>query len=208
MRVAIWTAIILGLLLAWTQVVFATSSGAQDCSGTANSSAAESPWSDDDWESGVANACVDNGTYTHVSSNTYDKNDQSYVLYVKDFGFSISGTIDGITVTLNTWSSTSTHQIDLCQLLDENGVRGGTNLCSSPVVIDSIADTNIETLGSTSEKWGNALTDTWINDPDFGVALGILGKNNNANVFIDYIQITVEYTTGGTPASRERMIMQ
>ena len=183
------------------------STGASHCSGTANASASEAPWSDDDWEDGVANACVDNGTDTNVSNNTFDKGDQSYVLYVKDFGFAVSGTIDGVTVTLNTWSSTSNHVIDLCQLLDADGVRAGTNLCDgSPVTIDSGLTTNVETVGSTSEKWGNALTDTWVNDADFGVAIGILSGNNNANVFIDYVTITVEYTSGGA-ASRRRMIM-
>ena len=196
------------LFIVGLNIAFAASSGPNDCSGTANSSAAEDPWLDDDWEGGVANACVDNGTPTHVSSNSWDSGDQTYVLYVEDFGFAIDGTIDGVTVDLNIWHSTSNGTIDLCQLLDEDGARVGTNLCSgAPVAIDSLSDTNVETIGSTSELWGNSLTDTWVNDADFGIAIGVLNNQNNANVFIDYVQVTIEYTSGAA-AARRRMIMQ
>ena len=195
-------------LIVWVNIVFAASTGAIDCTVAPATGTSEAPWSDDAWEDADASSCTDNAAPNDVSLNTWDSGDQTYVLYHSGFGFAVSGTITGVTVDLNTWGSVPTAVIDLCQLLSDTGVRGGTNLCSAaPVTIDSIANTNVETIGSTSELWGNALTDTWVNDADFGIAIGIVSGTNNSNVFIDYVQMTIEYTSGGV-ASRRRMIMQ
>lgn len=183
---------------------YGDNTGATHCSGTANSSASEDPWLDDDWENGVGNGCNDNATTTEITSNTFDSGDQSYVLYLKDYGFSLSGTIVGVVVTVNIWHSTSGGVIDLCQLLDETGARGGTNLCAAGVTIGSSSDTTVITLGDATNLWGRSLTDTWTNDADFGVALGILQDGNNADVYIDYVAIDVYYTPG---TSRQRMIL-
>jgi len=206
-KIIIGTVIVGLLIFGWLNIVMAASTAATDCTVSPATGTSEDPWLDDAWEGAANSSCADDEAPNDVSSNTFDSGDQSYVLYHSGFGFAVSGTIDGITVTLNTWGSAATFEIDLCQLLDDTGTRGGTNLCSTPHVIDSILTTNTEVLGGTAETWGNSLTDTWINDADFGVAIGILSQNNNANVFIDAVTVTVEYTSGGA-ASRRRMLMQ
>ena len=199
------------IFLLMASPVWGASSGPLDCTVSPATGTSESPWGGPDtlgeWEGIDASSCGDDAAPNDISSNSFDSGDQSFVLYHSGFGFDIAGTIDGVTVTINTWGSAATFTIGLCQLLDVDGARGGTNLCSTPHAIDSILDTNVETLGGTSETWGNSLTDTWVNDADFGIALGITSGNNNANVFIDYVQITIEYTSGGA-AGRRRMIMQ
>ena len=49
-------------------------------------------------------------------------------------------------------------------------------------------------FGAADNLWGNALTETWVKDADFGVAIGVLSANNNSDVFIDYVLLTVHYT--------------
>jgi len=206
-KVILCTVIVGLVLFAWANIALAASSGPNDCTVSPGAGTAEDPWLDDAWEDADHSSCADDEAPNDVSSNSFDSGDQSYVLYHSGFGFSISGTIDGVTVNINAWHSNGNGDIDLCQLLDVDGARVGTNLCAAaPQALDLI-DTNVETIGSTSELWGNSLTDTWVNDADFGIALGILNGGNNQNVFIDNVTITIEYTSGGA-AARRRMIMQ
>ena len=66
----------------------------------------------------------------------------------------------------------------------------------------------METLGGSTETWGNSLTDTWVNDADFGVAIGVLQDSNNQDVYLDYIAVDVYYTAGGAAGRRRMIFMQ
>jgi hypothetical protein len=55
-------------------------------------------------------------------------------------------------------------------------------------------DSNIVTKGSSSDLWGNALTEAWVKDADFGVAIGNAATAANTDVNVDYVTIEVFYT--------------
>jgi len=162
---------------------------------TVGASASDSPWSDNNW-SDQTNVYSDNGATASVTHPTFDDPDQTYVLKASGFDFSAipdNSTINGVTVRMNAWYANGTGSIDLCQLLDTSGARVGTNNCSTPVALTT-TDTTIITKGSTSDAWGNSLNAAWVKDPDFGVALGMLATGGNADVFIDYVTIEIDYT--------------
>jgi len=170
--------------------------------------AAEIPWLDNDWTT-PGNIFTDDGTTANVTGASYDSPDQTYVLKAKGFDFSAipdGSTINGVTCRVNTWyaSGQGSGSLDLCQLLDVSGAKVGTNQCLVPVALTTTTSTII-TKGSASDLWGNALTAAWVKDPDFGVALGILATAANADVFIDYVTLEIDYTVAitGTMASTE-----
>jgi len=164
---------------------------------TAAVTAAESPWLDNDWTT-PGNVVSDDGTTASCTAASYDSPDQTFVLKATGFDFSAipdGSTINGVTCRVNAWfaSGQGSGSLDLCQLLDVAAAKVGTNQCSTPVALTTTTSTVI-TKGSASDQWGNSLTAAWVKDPDFGVALGVLATAANADVFIDYVTLEIDYT--------------
>ena len=160
---------------------------------TVASTTAEDPWLDD---TQVNPENIYGAGEASITSNNYDAGDQSYVMKAYTFDFSsvpVDATIVGVVCQIGARSATATHQFDLIQLLSTTRVKGGTNLASTPVTINSISPIELE-FGARDNLWGNALTETWVKDADFGVAIGVLSNNNNADVFIDYVLLSIYYT--------------
>lgn len=169
---------------------------------TAATTAAEAPWSDNDWTS-PGSVTADDGTSASCTAATFDSPDQTYVLKATGFDFSEipdGSTINGVTCRVNAWYNltTGTGSLDLCQLLDATGAKVGTNQCATPVAL-TLTNTTVITKGGASDLWGNALTAAWVKDPDFGVALGVLATQANSDVFIDYVTLEIDYTAPVTP---------
>ena len=160
---------------------------------TVASTTAEDPWLDDTW---VTPENIYGAGEASITSNTYDNGDQSYILKGYTFDFSAipaGATIVGVVCTINARSSTSSHQFDLIQLLSDVRAKGGTNLALTPVTIASAVGADY-VFGAADNLWGNALTETWDKDADFGVAIGVLSATNNSDVFIDYVLLSIYYT--------------
>lgn len=161
---------------------------------------AESPWLDEDWAT-PGNVTSDDGNTANITGPQYDNGDQSYVLKAQGFDFSAipdGATIVGVTARINAWYSAGGGSLDLAQLLNTSGAKVGTNLCVTPVTLTT-SDTTVITRGGAANLWGNALTAAWVKDPDFGIALGIQATANNADVFLDYVTLEIEYTPPAPP---------
>lgn len=162
---------------------------------TLGQSILESPWSDNGWTA-PANIYADDGLTASVTSSTFDTGDQTRVLKATGFDFSSipdGSSIDGVIARINSWYTAGSGSIDLIQLLDTTQVRVGINqaVTAIPLGTDNAA---IITSGSSTDLWGNALTASWIKDPNFGIGIGIIATGNNADVFVDYVTIEVYYT--------------
>jgi len=171
---------------------------------TLGTTVAESPWLDNTWTK-PTNIYSDNAATANVTAPSYDNGDQTYVLKATGFDFSAipdGSTINGITARINAFyrSGQGSGSMDLCQLLDISRAKVGTNKCSTPVALTTTTSTII-TQGSASDLWGNVLTSTWVKDPDFGIAMGILATAANADVDVDYVTLEVSYTPPTTTIS-------
>lgn len=161
---------------------------------TAVVTVSESPWSNDDWVSAVN---IYGAGYASVTGTTFDSGDQTYVL--KAYGFDMSSipadaNIVGVTCVVVAKYASALASINLCQLLDISRAKVGTNLASTPRALTT-SDASY-TFGGSSELWGNALTVAWLQDADFGVALGCIAGgsgNNNVDVYIDSVTLEVTY---------------
>lgn len=155
--------------------------------------------SDEAW-SNPTNIYSDDGNTASITGPQFDNGDQTELLVASGFDFSEipdGATIDGVECKVNTWYANNGASVDLLQLLNTSKTPVGTNQCSTPVAL-TLDDTTIITKGSSSDLWGNELTAAWVKNSNFGVAIGMIATANNADVFVDYVTLSVTYTTTAT----------
>jgi len=160
--------------------------------------AAESPWLDDDWVS-PTDIYADDTSYASVTSNTYDPPDQTYVLKAYNFDFSAipdGATILGVTCVVSAWTAAAKVQsLDLCQLLDTSLAKVGTNMAATPIQVGTVEGGTLSPIGGSVNLWGNALTPSWVKNSNFGVALGFVSGTANSDIFVDYVTLEIEYSS-------------
>ena len=162
---------------------------------TLGETVSEAPWSDNTWTT-PTNIYADDAATADVTAATFDSPDQTYVLKATGFDFSAipdGSTINGIIARVNAWYANGAGSMDLCQLLDTSKAKVGTNNCSTAVALTT-TDTTIITKGSASDLWGNALTAAWVKNANFGIAIGMTATAANADVFVDYVTLEIDYT--------------
>lgn len=145
------------------------------------------------------NAKVSDNTHTTATgSSTADSN----YLKATNFGFAIpsGATINGVTVSIERkFSSAPNTAKDKVVKLVKGGTVSGNNKADTGTNWPS-TDT-VKTYGGAADLWGLTLTDTDTNASTFGVVLQIAktvsdGKSGT-NAYVDFISITIDYTTGG-----------
>jgi hypothetical protein len=154
----------------------------------------ESPWLDEAWVN-PNNALTNDGTNAAVTAATYDTGDQTAVLKLYTYDMSsipVGATIDGVIVRIHARGDSTSVRIDLCQLLDTSRAKVGTNKAST--VVPMTASLATYTFGANNDLWGNSLTRAWVQDADFGVAIGCHANTNNSEAHVNYATIEVFYT--------------
>lgn len=116
----------------------------------------------------------------------------THYLVGRNYGFSITGTIVGITVEIKIRTFFGVGETLYAQLQDETGTLVGS---SKNIAIPHNASYTTYTYGSSSDVWGASLTDSIVNDADFGVRLWVPGTASEC-FDIDYVKLNVEYSTG------------
>lgn len=173
---------------------------------TAATSTVEAPWEDNAWAD-VGNIFADDAATASVTAANFDTGDQTQVLKAYTFDFSgipAGSTIDGVTVRINAWYANGAGELGLCQLLDTNRAKVGDNHCAVPVALTN-DDTTIITEGGAADTWGNALNLAWVQDADFGVALGVEATEDNCDCFVDYVTMEIDYTAPAGQNVPEKM---
>lgn len=137
-----------------------------------------------------------------ITNNAWDAGDPSWVLRGDQFDLSAidaSATIQGVLVRIvGRVPAASTTYLGLVQLLNTSGARTGSNSGSATYAFPTSAATTYE-FGGADNLWGNALTATWVKDSSFGVGVGMVNGTNNADAFIDSVEMDVYYTNPATP---------
>lgn len=170
---------------------------------TSGTSTAESPWLDNAWTT-PEEVVSDNDIYANVTAGTFDASDRTEVLKASGFDFSAipdGATIGGVTARVEARGDSTSVLIDLAQLLDTSGAKVGTNLAAGDIPLT--ATDAVYMIGGTADLWGNALDDTWVKNPQFGIALGARADAANSQVFIDYVTLEIEYTSAEPPPPPE-----
>ena len=127
----------------------------------------------------------------------------SHYLQGTQYGFAIpaGSTINGIAVIINRYASgTSPDITDYVVSLVRGGAIVGANRASPSVWPTALATS---TYGGDTDLWGTTWSVADINATDFGVVLSAqrVGTGGARTAYVDYMQITVNYTLPGTTTS-------
>lgn len=164
---------------------------------------------DDSSYGGVAWGNVNNAK---VSDNAYANLSSAYSLdthYLKatNFGFAIpsGATINGVSVSIERKKVVGNPNSveDSVIKLVKGGTVSGTNKSATATWNNT---EGVVTFGGASDLWGLSLTDSDVNASNFGVVISasmvvIIGKAACV-AYVDFISITIDYTTGGGGLSR------
>jgi len=133
-------------------------------------------------------------TYVSYTGKSWDSGDISDGLEASNFGFSTSGTIDGIQVELINWSPESAQYEDVI-LITAAGTRVGDDKEDSTVTIPtSDPSSTYKSWGGTSDTWNAGLTSAQVNDAGFGVQFCWQATTNDSTIFVDHVRVTVTFT--------------
>ena len=166
---------------------------------TLGETSTEGVWYNDAWTNPTY-IYADDSTGASVVATSFDAGDRTQVLKATGFGFTVpSGAfIYGVTSAINAWSPTTDKaSLDLVQLLSSTKGRTGTNKGSTGTVLSTDTDA-VYTNGGATDLWECDLTWSWVNSTNFGIAMGAFaggGGNNNVDVFIDSVTLTIDYST-------------
>jgi len=159
-------------------------------------SSSESPYNNADGAWNTPENIYGAGT-ANITNNSWDSGELSHIL--KGYNFDLSAiptnaTINGVICRIVcSCTASATMNITLAQLLDVSQAKVGTNMASTPIAITPQAGATLS-IGANNNNWGNSLTGAWVRDADFGVAIGVTSGTNNADVYIDSVELDVYYT--------------
>lgn len=159
------------------------------------SDASVAPYDDVPWGN-YWNIGSDNAVYASITGATYDTNAWSYKLYAYRFYFAIpsGATINGITVEIEGYGAFGTSKPANVQLSKNTWTATGDDLGSAT---NWATSAEIRTFGGPTELWGTTWTPEEINANAFAVQFANQATGNDADIYIDYIRVTVTYTEGG-----------
>lgn len=116
----------------------------------------------------------------------------------KNYGFTIpnNAIINGIVLTVNR----RTNAINGGRITRDNVVslvKGGVVTGNNKAVATAYGTTfSVATYGSSTDTWGTTWTPADINDVNFGAVISV-NANNSLTATVDYLRITIHYTTIG-----------
>lgn|SRR5574339_381622 len=149
-----------------------------------------------DRSSQVAWAANMNDILTDDGNDVVNSGPSDYAV-VRNFNFSIptGATINGIFVRVEASENSGGSEALLAQLQDASGALFGTNKTTSNEGNINGNTKVIYTYGSTSDLWGATITESIVEDPDFGVRVWYA---TTQSLNIDFITMAVEYTVAAT----------
>ena len=152
------------------------------------------PSGDNDWLT-PGNISANDAAEAEITAATYDANDHSYRLKAQNFGFTIpaGSTIDGIVVEIEQRAFAGAAEDQEVRLYNAAGTLVGDDKQTATAWP---ATATIATYGGAADTWAAGLTDTDVNDVDFGVAHIVLATAANTDIGVDFVRVTVHYTAG------------
>jgi len=155
-------------------------------------SAASGIYDDDAWVT-PTNIYSDNAAYASVTAATFDTNDYTEVLKATTFGFAIPilATVKGIKVEIEKYRANANVVDECVQLTKDGTARVGNN--KGDTVTNWGTAATVVTYGGANDLWGDTWTPAQINAATFGVHFVARALGEDADVYVDYVRITVYY---------------
>jgi len=155
-----------------------------------------SPESNNDWVN-PGNVGADDGANASITHASFDSPDISYRLKCQGFDFSVipdGVAIHGIMVEIERHNDAGETGKDYrVQLLDAAGALAGDN--KADIVNNWPTTPTKKQYGGATDTWSASPTPAMVKDADFGVVLSAQATSSNADIYVDYIRITVWYGT-------------
>jgi hypothetical protein len=158
-------------------------------------SASSAPYTTYDWTS-VASMGASDTTYARITHASYDATTWTYLVRLTNFGFAAyiaaGSVINGITVTINGYGANGTNKPKHVQLTKDT-----TNVVGTDYGIDTVwsaSPGNTRTFGGATDKWGTTWTVAEVTATTFGVHFANQAVDDNADVYIDYVAVTITWT--------------
>lgn len=141
------------------------------------------------------NVYSDDASYADVSVPQFDTNTISQRLRTNTYGYTFSAgtTITGIKVEIENYCGAGGAVDFRVQLIGADGNLVGDNKGDTVTAWDG--SPTIHTYGGESDMWNTSLTYSDVNDTDFGVCISAKATADNTDIYIDYVRITVYYST-------------
>ena len=146
-----------------------------------------------DWSS-PNNVKAADTSYASITHASFDAGVISYRMRCSNFGFTIpaGSTINGILVEINRYNDVGETGKDYrVQLVDDSATLVGTNKAINAAWQTSVTKAS---YGGSSDTWSASPTVTMVNDTNFGVMFSAVAIDNNCDIYVDYIRITITYT--------------
>jgi hypothetical protein len=155
-------------------------------------SVASGIYDDEVWAS-PTNIYTDNAAYASVTAATFDTNDYTEVLKATAFGFAIPAlaTVKGIKVEIEKYRANANVVDECVQLTKDGTARVGNN--KGDTVTNWGTAATVVTYGGAADLWGDTWTPAQINAATFGVHFAARALGEDADVYVDYVRITVYY---------------
>jgi hypothetical protein len=151
---------------------------------------------------GTGGAGAEDTTFSDITGNLFDAGEFTDYLELSGFGFSITGTVTGITVEVIGWGFNGTTPADYSsvRLMTASATYVGDEKATGALPAADPGST-YTTFGASSDDWNAGLSETEVNDPGFGVGLCFIATAANSRINIDHVRITVEYSPPPVPPS-------
>ncbi len=146
-------------------------------------------------------ATNDSTVSTYGSATNWDATETSDEVRLANFGFSITGTVTGITVEVLGWESLSgTANYTDVILFTTAGTEVGSDKATGAL---PTADpgTTYQTFGGSADTWTAGLTAAQVSASSYGVVLCWTAGSANSQVSLDHVRMTIEYTNSAPTLS-------
>ncbi len=142
----------------------------------------------------AANVAANDTSYISMSDTSkWDSDEPSDELRLSNFGFSITGTVTGITVETLGWANAGSANYTTVMLFTSPGTNVGNNKAAGALPTTD-PGTTYTTWGGTSDVWSAGLTAAQVSSSNFGIALCFTASAANSMINMDHVRITITYT--------------
>lgn len=134
---------------------------------------------------------ADDSTVFTYTGNNWDAGEVSDGVYASNFGFSTSGTIDGIQVEILGWTPAGSGSYSDVVLFTSVDNRVGDDKGTGSM---QTTEGSYDSFGGAADDWNASLTSAQVNASTFGVEICATAGAANSHLTWDHVRVTVTYT--------------